>query len=206
MRHRRPKLRLDTPCFSEQKVCPLLETGLAIAAIASVLLAAWIIWRRPTVRPRAMKEFARDLVEHPDYGAQLDEEMDQLARALAEARAAPPPTPAEIPGLIDDLLSDDCLRIRAADTRLGKVAAAAGPLLLAALDDPRATWTRADGVDSFDGAPAERLVRLLAAIPSRALGDRIGHLADHAEWYVRYRAIKARAALGRADDLPFVLG
>ncbi|HVL14642.1 MAG TPA: DUF4375 domain-containing protein [Gemmata sp.] len=150
-----------------------------------------------------MKEFARDLVEHPDYHAAVSEEHERFVQALDAARAATPRSPTEFPRLIDDLLSHDKRRVNVAEIHLEKVAAAAEELLLAALDDPRATWTRDDDIES---ASAERVVRLLARIPSRALGDRIGHLADHPDWRVRHLAANARAALGRADDLPFVLG
>lgn len=180
----------------------MVEAVIAVALIGGTVLA-WLVWRRGRLRPRAMKLFARDLVKHPDYHRQIDEEHEQLVRAMDEAAAAPPPPPAEFPGLIDDLLSHDRRRVDVARIHLEKVAAAAEPLLLAALDDPRATWTEDESTES---APAERLVRLLAAIPSRALGDRIGHLADHPNWHVHRLAIKARVALGRAADLPFVLG
>ncbi len=181
------------------------------AVFAAALSAASAVWRLTRRRPRAMKQFARDLVADPDYREwldaeheRLDAEYERLARARDEARAAPPPTAAEFPRLIDDLLSPDRQRAEVAEIHLGKVAAEAEQPLLAALDDPRAVWTRDDD-QTVATAPAERVARLLAAIPSRALGDRIGHLADHADGHVSRPAIKARAALGRADQLPFVL-
>lgn len=177
-----------------------------IAFAAGVLAVLWAAWKRPRRTPRAMKQFARDLVEHPDYYEQLDAEHDRFVRTLDEARAAPPPRPPDFPRLIDDLLSPDRPRFCVAEIRLKKVVAEAEASLLAALDDPRATWTRDTEGWGPDSAPAERVVRLLAAIPSRALGERIGHLADHPDRHVRGPAIRARAALGRADDLPFVLG
>ncbi len=177
---------------------------LEAAIVAGALAAGWAAWRLTRPRPRAMKRFARDLVEHPDYYEQLDREHARVRRAVAEAETAPPPPPPEFPRLLDDLLSRDRLRVAVADARLRKVAPQAEPLLLAALDDPRATWTR-DGADAVESAPAERVARLLAAVPSRALGDRLGHLTDHPDWHVRTPAVRARAALGRADQLPFVL-
>jgi hypothetical protein len=152
-----------------------------------------------------MKAYARDLVEHPDYHACVMEEHERLVRAMDEAEAAPPPSPPEFPRLIDDLLSRHKYRVNIAVIRLRKVAAAAEQLLLAALEDPRAAWAQ-DDAQSVASAPAERVARLLAAIPSRELGDRIGHLAGHPDWHVRSLAAKARAALGREADLPFVLG
>jgi hypothetical protein len=181
---------------------PLPEAALA-AVIA--LAVVWATRRWVRSRPRAMKLFARDLVEHPDYYEREFVEHDRLVRAMDEAEAAPPPGRADFPRLIDDLLSRDRRRVNVAVIRLGKVAARAEDLLLAALDDPRATWTM-DGAQAVDSAPAERVARLLAAIPSRALGDRIGHLADHPEWHVHRLAIQARVARGRAGDLPFALG
>lgn len=178
----------------------MLESALAAVAALAV---GWAVWKRPRRRPRAMKQYARDLVAHPEVHQRIEEEYEQLRWTLDEARAAPP-SPAEIPRLIDDLLSNDRRRVDPAEIRLRKVAAEAEPLLLAALDDPRATWTR-DAAQAVESAPAERVARLLAAIPSRALGDRIGHLVDHSAAHVHRLAIKARAALGRADDLPFVL-
>jgi hypothetical protein len=151
-----------------------------------------------------MKQFARDLIEHPDYYKRLEEEHERFARLMDEAKAAPTPVPTEFPRLIDDLLSHDRSQVTVAQIRLEKVAAEAEPLLLAALDDPRATWDR-DDAQADATAPAERVARLLAAIPARTLGDRIGDLADHPAWYVSRLAVKARAALGRADQLPFVL-
>ena len=146
----------------------MFEAGLAVAAVAGVLGAAWAIWWWTRSRPRrtrAMKEFARDLVEHPDYHAAVSEEHERFVQALDAARAATPRSPTEFPRLIDDLLSHDKRRVNVAEIHLEKVAAAAEELLLAALDDPRATWTRDDDIES---ASAERVVRLLARIPSRA--------------------------------------
>ena len=182
----------------------MVEAAIATAT-AGVLAAAWAIWRWTRRRPRAMKQFARDLVEHPDYHAREQKKHERLVRVMDEAEAAPPPPPAEFPRLIDDLLSHHKHRVNVAVIRLEKVAAAAEQLLLAALEDPRATWTR-DDAQSVASAPAERVARLLAAIPSRVLGDRIGHLADHPDWHVGDLAVRARAALGRADDWPFVSG
>ncbi len=182
----------------------MLETALAALA-AGALVVGWAAWGRTRRRPRAMKQYARDLIEHPEYHQRIDEEHAQFVRALDEAEAAPPPGPADFPRLIDDPLSHDRLRVGVANIRLKKVVADAELLLLATLDDPRATWTK-DDAQSVASAPAERVARLLASIPSRQLGERIGHLADHPDWHVHHLAVKARAALGRADDLPFVLG
>ena len=172
---------------------------------AGALAAVWTARRWTRRRVRAMKQFARNLVAYPDYFEALDEEDDRLARATDAAEAAPPPSAAEVPALISDLLSSDRQRVAVAEIRLQKVAAETEHLLLAALDDSRATWARDNNPQAVTTAPAERLVDLLAAIPSRSLGDRIGHLADHPAWYVSGPAVKARAALGRADQLPFVL-
>jgi hypothetical protein len=179
----------------------MLEAAVAVAAAGA---AAWFIWRRTRSRPRAMKEYARDLVEHPEPHEAEWEEHEQLLRAMDAAEAATPRSATEYPRLIDDLLSHDERRVRVAEIHLEKVAADAEQLLLAALDDPRAIWTE-DDFRSLKSAPAERVARLLARIPSKALGERIGHLADHPDLNVRYRAAPARAALGRADDLPFIL-
>jgi hypothetical protein len=181
----------------------LLET--VFASVASALALAWAAWKWPRRRPRAMKLFARYLVARPNALEPLEEEYEQLVRTRAEAEAATPPEPAEIPHLIDDLLTHDRHRVTAAEIRLKKALARAESPLLAALDDPRATWTR-DDAQSVESAPAERVVRLLAAIPSRMLGDRIGHLVDHPATHVHGLARKALAALGRAADLLFVLG
>jgi hypothetical protein len=186
-----------------ERVYLLIETAI-VAVVGAALAAGWVIWRRKRPRPRAMKEYARDLVENPEYHEQAWEEHEQFIRAMEAARAATPRAPEEFPRLIADLLTHDKRRVFVAEIHLEKVAAAAEQLLLAALKDPRATWTR-DDFQSVDSAPAERVAGLLARIPSRALGDRIGHLADHPEWHVRRLAAKARAALGRADDLPFIL-
>jgi hypothetical protein len=182
----------------------LTEAAIA-TVVAAALAAVWVIRRRTRRQPRAMKQFARDLVDNPEFHERDWEEHKELLRAMDAAKAATPRSPDEFPRLIDDLLSHDRRRVNVAEIHLEKVAAAAEPLLLAALDDPRAIWTK-DGAQSVDSAPAGRVARLLARIPSRALGDRIGHLADHPDWHVRYLAARARAALGRADDLPFILG
>lgn len=182
----------------------MLDATVVIMA-AGILAAAWAFWRRTRTRPRAMKEFARDLIDQPEFFEQISEEHKQYLQALDAAKAATPRTPSEFPRLIDDLLSHDKLRVNVAEIHLRKVVAVAEQQLLAALDDPRATWTR-DKTHPVYTAPAERLAGLLAKIPSRALGGRIGHLADHPDWHVRRLAANARAALGRADDLPFILG
>ena len=179
------------------------ETAIA-AVIIVILSSAWAIRRGVRHRPRAMKEYARDLVEHPEYHEAEWEEHEQLLQAMDAAEAATPRSATEFPRLIDDLLSHDERRVRVAEIHLEKVAVGAEQLLLAALDDSRAIWTE-DDFRSVKSAPAQRVARLLAAIPSRALGDRIGHLADHPDWHVRHLAAKARAALGRTDDLPFIL-
>jgi Domain of unknown function (DUF4375) len=181
----------------------LLELIILVVA-ALTFLTVWAGWRRIRRLPRAMKQFARDLLANPEYYEQIDEEHEKLIHAQDEAELAPPPSPAEFPTLIDDLLSHDSRRVRVAKIRLEKVAAEAEPILLAALDHPSATWTTDDTL-WFDSSPAGRVVSLLAKIPSRVLGQRIGHLASHPNWQVHGVAIKARVALGRADDLPFVL-
>jgi hypothetical protein len=151
-----------------------------------------------------MKQYAQALVENPEEERRAYEEHMRLIAKMDEARDALPPTPDEFPRLIDDLLSDDPFRVRPARKRLEKVTVAAEKLLLAALDDPRATWIEEKNeVCEFSSSPAKRIVRLLDSIPSRALGERIGHLADDPRWQVANPAITARLALGRAADLSF---
>ena len=142
------------------------------AVIAGVLAVAWVAWRWMRSEPRAMKQFARDLVEHPDYYEGIDEEQLLHVKAMDEARAAPPPSPAEFPRLIDDLLSQEERRVRVARNRLEKVSTEAEQLLLAALSDPRATWTP-DQTEVGESSPAQRLSRLLAAIRNHAAQVRI---------------------------------
>lgn len=183
----------------------MLQSVLVAAALAVV----WAAWKRLSPRPRAMKQYARSLVADPDAHRELDEEYERRyalrTAALRAAENAPLLTSAELPGVIADLLGTDSIRSDAAEIRIKKVLAAAEPQLLAAFDAPQATWDREKDDPGTRHAPAERVADLLAGLPSRALGDRIGHLADHPNWYVSNPATKARAALGRADQLPFVL-
>ena len=86
-----------------------------------------------------MKQYARGLVEHPEYHARFMKEHEQLVRAMEVAEADPTPTPTEFPRLIDDLLSHHKHRVNVAGIHLRKVAAPAEQLLLAVLEDPRAT-------------------------------------------------------------------
>ena len=65
----------------------MLET-VFVAVAAGALAIMWVAWKRPLRRPRAMKQYARDLVAHPEYHQRIDEEYAQLWRALDEARAA----------------------------------------------------------------------------------------------------------------------
>ncbi|MCE9565612.1 MAG: DMP19 family protein [Planctomycetes bacterium] len=173
--------------------------------VAGVLGSAWALWCWFRPKPRAMKQYARSLVEDPEYHELIDEEHLRLIRAMDEARDAPAPSPDEFPRLIDDLLSADPFRVRPARKHLEKVTAAAEQLLLTTLDDPRANWTE-DDTEASGSSPAQRVVRLLESIPSRSLGDRIGHLADQLTGYDARFPIRARVALGRVADLPFVLG
>ncbi|AWM37390.1 hypothetical protein GobsT_46490 [Gemmata obscuriglobus] len=175
--------------------------------VAATLATVWGVWAaRKRFRPkaRAMKQYARSLVADPDGHRELDEEYERRYALRNAAEAAPLLTPAELPAAIADLLDADPIRCDAAEIRIKKVLATAEPQLLAAIDAPRATWDR-DESQGVPTASAERVVRLLAELPSRALGDRIGHLVGRPEWYVSNPAIKARTALGRADQLPFVL-
>jgi hypothetical protein len=88
--------------------------------------------------------------------------------------------------------------------RLEKAGALAEEQLLAAFDDPRCVRKRHDP-NSSEQSPAERVSCLLDYIQSRRLGERLAHLVDHVDWRVSGPAIKARAALGRMEDLPFAL-
>jgi hypothetical protein len=167
-----------------------------VAGMRRALRTVWE-WVRP--RTRAMKQYARSLVENPEEERLAYEEHMRLVAKMDEARDAPPPTPDEFPRLIDDLLSDDPFRVCPARIHLEKVTAAAETLLLEAFDDPRATWTE----NTAESSPAGRLTRLFESIPSRTLGERIGHLADDPRWQVANPAVRSRLALGRVADLPF---
>ncbi|MDY3556251.1 DMP19 family protein [Gemmata sp. JC717] len=179
-----------------------------VAATMAIVWAVWTARKRFRPKARAMKQYARSLIADPDVHRELDEEFERrYALRVAAQRAAegaPLLTPAELPAAIAELLDTDPLRHDAAEIRIKKVLAAAEPHLLAAIDDPRATWDQ-DESQGVPTAPAQRVVGLLAKLPSRALGDRIGHLVGRPEWSVSDPAIKARTALGRTDQLPFVL-
>ena len=151
-----------------------------------------------------MKAFARRYLADPNFKKFFDEEMDQTSRVIEMARAAPPPNSPEFPKLVEDLLSPDSLTHSVAKIRLEKSGANAEEALLAAFEHPRCVWT-ADGSSMVDSAPAGRVADLLFYIPSRRLGDRLANLVEHANWRISNRAIKARAALGRTELLPFVI-
>lgn len=180
------------------------NTILLIGAAALLLLVARSLWTKVRNKPRAMKLFARRYVADPAFRESLEEDMEATSLAIDESQNAPPPHASEIPALLDDLLSSDKVRNSVAMIRLEKAGANAEEALLAAFDDPRCVWQR-DGSHSLDSAPAERVTFLLSYIPSRLLGDRLAHLVEHQEQYVSGKAIKARAALGREDLLPFVI-
>ncbi|HZW08112.1 MAG TPA: DUF4375 domain-containing protein, partial [Phycisphaerales bacterium] len=123
---------------------------------------------------------------------------------LHAARAAPAPGADEIPGLVGDLLSPDERAHKTAEIRLLRAGDSAAAALLAALDDPRATWNRAEGF-SLDGSPAERVWQLLWETRPSELGKRVGHHWDDPAWQVFTKAIRARASIGTATLTPWVI-
>ncbi len=174
-----------------------------IGAIGLLSIIAWAIWKKCHIKPRAMKAFARRVID-PDFRQAFEEDMERGSRAVDDAHDAPAPNASEIPALIKDLLSPDQFRNKVAMIRLEKAGANIEEDLLSAFNDPRCVWER-EGSHASDSSPAERVARLLLYMHSRQLGDRLGHLVDHKEWYVSGVVIKSRAALGREDLLPFVI-
>lgn len=174
---------------------------LIVVAIVVCVAILRRLWDRYAPHSKAMKRYARDLVDHPEYheaiAAEREREYEQLQKRVEEARRLPPPQLDEIPNLIADLLSSSRTRVQFAQERLEKSKTEAEPLLLTALDDPRISFEQ-DGLSGYYSSPARRVISLLESIPSRALGEKIGHRTDDS-------AIRAKTALGRLADLPFVL-
>lgn len=118
------------------------------------------------------------------------------------------PTQAEIPGLIETILTAPAGSDAACDasSRIRCAGRAAESALLAALDDPRAVWDEPPGSDDPMMPPGAVLTLLLDRMPSRALGDKlvrlIGRPGRWADWYVP----TAVAAIGRGDLLDWVIG
>ena len=151
-----------------------------------------------------MKVFARQLAADPDYGAQMGELLRLRSEAIDTANALPAPAADELPGLIDDLLDGNELSQTLADIRLSKAGRAAVEPLLDCLRSGRATWDRSK--QNSRKSTAERVVDLVWAAQPRSLGEVIGDQWEHPEYFVATRAIKARAALGRAELAGWMLG
>ncbi len=159
-----------------------------------------LLWHRTrqTKNLPGMKEFAKKLVNSPEYGNSLSEYLAQKSRAIERAELAPPPHPHEFPRLIRNLLGQDEIAQAVANIRLQRAGALAEQPLLAALRSPDCTWDR-PGKRASVSSPADRIVRLLSAIPSRQLGEALRHLVNHEDWQVNTRAIEACVADGTAS-------
>lgn len=154
-------------------------------------------------RPRAMKQFARRLVEDPGYAAQLDDILKQRGELLDKASAAAAPNDGDIPRFVRDLMSPNELSQKIARIMLEKAGVRAKCALLAALDDPKCTWQTDKGA-SF-GSPAERVCDWLWALDCAELSDKIGHLAGAGESAAQQSAIRALVASGTVEVLPLAL-
>ncbi len=151
-----------------------------------------------------MKSFAIWLAGDAMFGRVLSASLETRGHLIDEANSAPPPTAEEIPQLIDDLLNSDDDLHRPATIRLRKAGEIIVPFLTRALDDPRSTWTRPDNHVMSD-SPMERIWNLLWPLRPRLLGERFGHLWNDADWRIFTKTIRARAAIGNAELVPWVL-
>lgn len=173
--------------------------AVSVGAIVLGYLLPWLAkrWKKPSGE-RAMKTFAKRVTSDPAFARSLSAELSERGRAIDEARQAPPPTDAEIPKLVEDLLSNHKLAADVADIRLEKAGLRAESALVKAMQSRKCTWVRS-GTHSLDSAPAERVANRLWSMKSRKLGELIGNLWDHKDWRVLTMAIPARAAMGRAE-------
>lgn len=172
-----------------------------VAAIAAIALvgAIWRGMRRsPGRQERGLKILAKQISGNPIFGRAMSRSLSTRAELLDAAKNAPPPAQEDIPRLVRELLDSDEDTHDAAEIRLRKVIDTAAPQLLDALTHSPRIWTREDRSE-LASAPADRIFYLLWETHPRELGERIGHLWDDSDWRVYTKAIKSRAALGRAD-------
>lgn len=185
----------------------MLRTALLYAAILWLAFAgAYGIWKWIAKRKRRtpFRRFAETIAGPASVSKALSAWVTAHGEAVRAADAAPPPTDKELPAIIETYLTDESTANRVANILLRKNMVGAAPLLLAILKDRPEVWTKKMKCN-HGFTSADSICNFVWEVAPRELGLCVGHRWNLDGYDSQERVMCARASIGSADLVPWVL-